>query len=164
MVKVRVQPLYSMASSTSHDFFCQEANTLYLLCVLIIKGLTSLGPHTRPACNQAPLEMLIKKIHGQTCACIFFTPCLGPRITWCNPRPLIGRERSREQSDDVLYANESRDPQTQYPIVFPALWLVRTWSSPIDYYCRQEKNQEKAITKFSSHVFESPTFKGSNGS
>ena len=28
---------------------------------------------------------------------------------------LIGRERSREQSDDVSYANESRDPQTQYP-------------------------------------------------
>ena len=28
---------------------------------------------------------------------------------------LIDRERSREQSDDVSYANESRDPQTQYP-------------------------------------------------
>ena len=28
---------------------------------------------------------------------------------------LIGRERSREQTDDVSYANESRDPQTQYP-------------------------------------------------
>ena len=26
----------------------------------------------------------------------------------------------------------------------------------------KKKNQEKAITKFSSHVFESPTFKGSN--
>ena len=29
---------------------------------------------------------------------------------------------------------------------------------------RQEKNQEKAITKFSPHVFESPIFKGSNDS
>ena len=27
---------------------------------------------------------------------------------------LIGRERSREQVDDVSYANESRDPQKQY--------------------------------------------------
>ena len=26
----------------------------------------------------------------------------------------------------------------------------------------KKKKQEKAITKFSSHVFESPTFKGSN--
>ena len=36
-----------------------------------------------------------------------------------NPMPgsctLIGRERSREQLDDVPYANESRDPQIQYP-------------------------------------------------
>ena len=28
----------------------------------------------------------------------------------------------------------------------------------------RKKKQEKAITKFSSHVFESPTFKGSNDS
>ena len=28
---------------------------------------------------------------------------------------LIGRERSREQSDDVSYANESRDPLKQHP-------------------------------------------------
>ena len=34
MVQVRVQPLYSMASSIAHDFFRQEANTLYSLCVL----------------------------------------------------------------------------------------------------------------------------------
>ena len=62
MVQVRVQPLYSMASSIAHDFFRQEANTLHLLCVLIIKGVTSLGPHIRPVCNQAPLEIFIKKV------------------------------------------------------------------------------------------------------
>ena len=62
MVQVRVQPLYSMASSIAYDFFRQEANALYSLCVLIIKGVTSLGRHTRPACHQAPLEMFIKKM------------------------------------------------------------------------------------------------------
>ena len=61
MVQVRVQPLYSMASSITHDFFRQEANFLYSLCVLIIKGVTSLGRHTRPACHQALFEMFIKK-------------------------------------------------------------------------------------------------------
>ena len=62
MVQVRVQPLYSMASSIAHDFFRQEANTLHLLCVLIIKGVTSLGPHLRPVCHQAPFEIVIKKV------------------------------------------------------------------------------------------------------
>ena len=86
MVKVRVQPLYSMASSIAHDFFCQEANTLSSFCVLMSKGVTSLGRHIRPACHQAPLEMLLitkKKdfFHGQTCVCMFFTPCLGSRVT-----------------------------------------------------------------------------------
>ena len=32
------------------------------------------------------------------------------------------------------------------------------------FFVDKKKNQEKAITKFSSHVFESPTFKGSNDS
>ena len=117
MVKVRVQPLYSMASSIAHDFFRQEANTLHSLCVLIIKGVTSLGRHTRPTCHQAPLEICwLKKndfFHGQTCVCLFSSPCLGSRVTWCQSRPLIGRERSREQIDDVPYANESRDPPKQ---------------------------------------------------
>ena len=34
-----------------------------------VKGVTSLGPHTRPACHQAPLEMLIKKLTIRTCVC-----------------------------------------------------------------------------------------------
>ena len=34
MVQVRVQSLYSMASSLAHDSFRQEANPLHLLCVL----------------------------------------------------------------------------------------------------------------------------------
>ena len=38
MVKVRVQPLHSMASSIAHDFFRQEAITLHLLCVLNHQG------------------------------------------------------------------------------------------------------------------------------
>ena len=154
MVKDRVHTLYSMASSTSYDLFCQEANTLHWLCVLIIgrffqtlffisiyswsnhglwqdstiifrglasstwllwlrgkhpfvtfcirfvKGVTSLGLHIRPACNQAPLEIFIKKM-------IFFTVKLCVYVLF----PM----RSREQSDDVSYANESRDPLKQYP-------------------------------------------------
>ena len=186
MVKVGVQSLYSMASSTSHDFFCQEANTLHLLCVLIIKGVTSLGPHIRQVCNQAPLEIFIKKVDFDlntvcfswtsgdarglgllfmVCTCViglrgnmltwmrgtwgvFWRSAHVPTIpfTWlrrakplgrtahasyhhatrCLPMntyvlyrmpdicTLIGRERSREQSDDVSYANESRDPLKQY--------------------------------------------------
>ena len=57
MVQVRDQPLYSMASSIAHDHFCQETFSLPLLCVLNVKklGVRSLGPHTRPACNQALL-------------------------------------------------------------------------------------------------------------
>ena len=61
-------------------------------------GVTSLGPHTCPACNQAPLAICIKK---------FFTVKLCVRVLY----PM----RSREQIDDVGYANESRDPQIQYP-------------------------------------------------
>ena len=42
--------------------------------------------------------------------------------------------RSRKQIDDVPYANESRTLKYNTPIVFLALWLVETWSSPIDYW------------------------------
>ena len=38
--------------------------------------------------------------------------CFSCPIKSCS---LIGGERSREQSDDVSYANESRDPLEQYP-------------------------------------------------
>ena len=34
--------------------------------------------------------------------------------------------------------------------------------SEVMFIVDKKKTQEKAITKFSSHVFESPTFKGSN--
>ena len=61
MIKVSVQPLYSMAPSTAHDFFCQEANTLSSFCVLMSKGVMSLGRHTRPACNQGLLEIYLKR-------------------------------------------------------------------------------------------------------
>ena len=39
-------------------------------------GVTSLGPHTRPACYQALLEIcLIKKKCGSNyCVCLFFFP------------------------------------------------------------------------------------------
>ena len=39
---------------------------------------------------------------------VFFTPCP-------ESRPLIGQKGLREQSDDVLHANETRDPLKQYP-------------------------------------------------
>ena len=61
MVKVRFQPLHYMASSIAHDFFCQEANTLSSFCVLMSKGVTSPGPHTRPACNLGYCRDLFKK-------------------------------------------------------------------------------------------------------
>ena len=73
MVQDRVQPLYSMASSPAHDSFLQEANTLYLFCVLMQKmGVTSLGRHTRPACNQALLAMCwLKKWMLTSIECVF---------------------------------------------------------------------------------------------
>ena len=41
-------------------------------------GVTSLGPHTRPACHQALRGMLLIKkndfFHDQTCVCLFITP------------------------------------------------------------------------------------------
>ena len=63
MVQVRVQPLYSMASSIAHDSFLQEANTISYVHLLNVKGVTSLGRHTRPACHQAPLAICwLKKV------------------------------------------------------------------------------------------------------
>ena len=54
MVKVKFQPLHSMASSIAHDDCRQEANTLSSLCIDVKKkkmGVTSLGRHTCPGCN-----------------------------------------------------------------------------------------------------------------
>ena len=152
----------------------------------MIKGVTSLGRHTRPACNPGSTrDLLIKKVDFDlhtvcfswtsgdarglgllfmVCACavglrgnvliwmrgtwgvvwrsahvptIPFTwlrraKALGPTAHASNHHatrglpmnayvlypmpdssPLIGRERSREQIDDVSYANESRDPPKQ---------------------------------------------------
>ena len=139
--------------------------------------MTSLGPHTRPACNQATVDNLLNpKRWFWPQYSVFFIDfrwcegsgasfhCLRMRSrstrkcahmnagdlgsilavyagqkhwTELRMRPTTTQlgvflwmrmfftacqtfarwlvERSREQSDDVSYANESRDPQTQYP-------------------------------------------------
>ena len=76
MVILRFQPLYSMASSSTHDFFFQEANTLHFVHVLNIKGVTSLGRHTRPACNQASRGSLklCQECGFNSCVRVFFIP------------------------------------------------------------------------------------------
>ena len=52
---------------------------------------------------------------------------------------LIGRERSREQIDDVPYANESRDPLKQYFLLslLRCDWLVPEVAlyTTVDSYC-----------------------------
>ena len=63
MVTVRVQPLHAMASHIPHDSFLQEAISVLPLFSILKKnmhkilGVTALGRHTRPACNQALLAM-----------------------------------------------------------------------------------------------------------
>ena len=112
MVQVRVQPLYSMASSIAHDFFRQEANPLHLLCVLKSSRAWRHSDATHvPLVTRLHSRCWLKNdfFHHQTYVRLLFSPCPGLRVTWCKSRPLIGWERSREQIDDVSYANESRD-------------------------------------------------------
>ena len=64
VVPIRVQPLYSMASSIAHDHVCQEKFSFPLLHLLNVKkkpGVRSLGLHIRPTCNQALRGMFNKK-------------------------------------------------------------------------------------------------------
>ena len=55
------------------------------------------------------------------CACVLFSfwprpfPEPGTQAHVMPSRPLIGPFGTREQIDDVSYANESRDPLKQYP-------------------------------------------------
>ena len=105
-------------------------NTVSYLYVKL-KGVTSSGRRTRPACNLGHSRdfffIKYKKydfFHSTIVCAVFFlhfrpSPFptqfrdLGSRVTWCLSRPLIGRIGSREQSDDVPYANEARDPKRQ---------------------------------------------------
>ena len=56
------------------------------------------------------------------CACVLFSfwppgslPEPGTQGHVMSIRPLIGRNGSREQIEDVSHANEARDPLKQYP-------------------------------------------------
>ena len=73
------------------------------------------------ACAYDPIHVTAQgKSLGPNCACVLSARhyrglpmnayVLYPMLPIC---PLIGRERSREQIDDVPYANESRDPLKQ---------------------------------------------------
>ena len=71
------------------------------------------------------------------CVRVFFSPCLGPRVTWCQFRPLIGRERSREFFDDVfmLMSHVTTFSLSDWlRATFAALWLVTDWSSHVYYW------------------------------
>ena len=68
-----------MASPQTYDLFSQETNTLSSVHVLnIVKtmGVTSLGPHTRPACTQVLRGSikLCEECGSNACVCLFFTP------------------------------------------------------------------------------------------
>ena len=73
MVLVRVQPLYSMASSLAHDHFCQEAIFLPLFCILMQKWAWHHSDVTHvPLVNQAPLAMCwLKKWMLTSIQCVF---------------------------------------------------------------------------------------------
>ena len=61
-----------MASSSAHDFFFQEANTLHFVHSINIQGVMSLGRHTRPACHPGSIrDVLIKKWMLTSIECVF---------------------------------------------------------------------------------------------
>ena len=68
MVQDRVQPLYSMASSLTHDSVLQKANTICYVHLLM----------SRPACDQALLSRLslklCEKCASNSCVRVFFIP------------------------------------------------------------------------------------------
>ena len=57
MVQVRVQPLYSMASSLAHDSFLQEANTISYVHLLMSRAWRHLDVTHVPLVIQAPLAI-----------------------------------------------------------------------------------------------------------
>ena len=89
MVQDRVQPLYSMASSPAHDSFLQEANTLYLFCVLMQKwAWRHLDVTHVPLVIQALLAMCwLKKWMLISIECVFLdfwdARGLGPLFVVC---------------------------------------------------------------------------------
>ena len=71
-----------MAASIAHDSLLQEANTVYLFCLLNVKGVTSLGRHTRPVCHPGSTrDVLIKKVDVDLYTVCFFLT-LGMRGVW----------------------------------------------------------------------------------
>ena len=130
MVKVRVQPLYSMASSIAHDVFRQEANTLYSLCVLKSSrawrhsDVTHVPLFTRvhSRCSWLKKNDFFFKL---VCVCSF-PHVWDPESRDANPalwlveRGHVNKLMTyRMLMSHVTLSNNSS-------IVFAALWLVRT--------------------------------------
>ena len=142
MVQVRVQPLYSMASSIAHDFFRQEANPLHLLCVLIHQGrdVTRIS-HTSRLLPGSTRDLLIKKWFfsrsNSVCACSF-PHAWDPGSRDANPALWLV-ERGHVN-------NLMRYPMLMSHVItfslsdwlratFAALWLVTDYVGPVHYFC-----------------------------
>ena len=130
MVSIRVQPLYSMASSQSHDHICQKAFSISSFCVWTFQsvkekmGVTSLGRHLRPACTQgfhAVIKTMWKMQIQLLCACVLYS--MGSRVKPC---PNMG----------IVTSHKSHGRNARFWLVerkFAALWLVTTYWSHHDY-------------------------------
>ena len=82
MVPVRVQSLYSMASSSAHDYFCQEAISFSLLCVLMQnhgRDVTR-SSHTSRLSPGSIRDLLIKNWFWHPYSVFFLT--FGKRGVW----------------------------------------------------------------------------------
>ena len=72
MVIHRFQPLYSMASSITHDFFLQEAHTIYYVYLLMFWAWRHSDVTHVPLVIQAPIAMcLLKKWMLTSIQCVF---------------------------------------------------------------------------------------------
>ena len=117
MVTLRFQPLYSVASSSTYDFFFQEANTLYFKHVLNIQGVISLGCHIRPACHQG-FTRFIKTMPRMWIQLLCVRVLYSYGVTWIL-WPYMG----------IVTSHKSHGSNTRCWLVerkSAALWLVRT--------------------------------------
>ena len=118
MVKVRVQPLHSMASSIAHDFFFQEANTIYSFCVLMQKNGRDVIRASHTSHLYPGLYAVIKTMSRMwiqlLCACVLYS--MGSRVKPC---PNMG----------IVTSHKSHGRNARFWLVernFAALWLVTT--------------------------------------
>ena len=140
MVIHRFQPLYQMASSSTHDFFFQEANTLSFVHSLNIKGVTSLGRHTRPACTQGFTRSLklCEECGFNSCVRVFF-------ILWGHVNFYA---QIWANVTSISHMGEMRDSDWSREIL-----LCSDWLPPIVAIC----TTEDATTISNDTIFVSPT-------